>query len=523
MAKTLAIGQYGLTPQQLEQAGAIKPGSSLLVNSLVNSGSTIDQALPPSLFTGKDGITSLNSLKTNVEAQSEIAVSTLKTTQTQLTSLGAISGNESPQEIAGVVLAGATQGVDNTLSTMKNISNGLDVGSLSSQANGVLKSVEGGISAVKGISNPLSSIGSSAQAKIQSLGLADIEAQAKGASAAAFSAIKKSLPELPANEPINLVEIAKSSAAKAESEINSTDVSKIASGAQQALSSGAGSLGKSLSGEKSIADNLASMAGSVTKDVQSATSSLDQFTDAKTLITKTTDGLSDAAKNVSSGISTSVSSLASGVNQLPGGQEAISSVVNAAITSIPSLPGTESLTSLTKEISTSTLNGLSSPKLPSLSGLLATVTGGLSKAASSQLQAAISSISSAAGVPIKLPTVAFNTTDRSSITKQVGTVLDNPKIPQPNLGGPSESAASTIQDIQKQRSDKLNKCADIAVDLTKLEKKAQKAFNQWEKAKKSLPQGDPKIEELRKEALSLYEAVIVKSEEVRKCSEELGI
>jgi hypothetical protein len=117
----LVIGQYGQTPDQLEAAGILKPGSAQLVNSSIASGMDVDTAMPPNLFTGEQGITSLDSYINNPTAQASVSVTALQQSQTQLTNAGVITGQEDPSQISGVVLSGATVGVPQTISAINSI------------------------------------------------------------------------------------------------------------------------------------------------------------------------------------------------------------------------------------------------------------------------------------------------------------------------------------------------------------------------------------------------------------------
>lgn len=118
--KTAAIGAFAASPQQLEAALSIKPGSAALVNSLVQSGKTIEQALTPNLFTGQPGAENLAAFTKNSSAQTGAMITNLQQAQTAVTNAGLMTGSESPTQIAGIVLSGATAGVDATVKFVKN-------------------------------------------------------------------------------------------------------------------------------------------------------------------------------------------------------------------------------------------------------------------------------------------------------------------------------------------------------------------------------------------------------------------
>jgi len=117
----LVVGAYALTPYQLESAGILKPGSSNLVASQIAGGADIRTAMPTQFFTGKLGVTDVDSLILNQNAQASVAVTNLQQSQTQLTNSGLITGKEDSSQIAGAVLAGSLVGVPQTITLVKGL------------------------------------------------------------------------------------------------------------------------------------------------------------------------------------------------------------------------------------------------------------------------------------------------------------------------------------------------------------------------------------------------------------------
>ena len=226
------VGQYGLTPTQMESAGVLKPGSASLVNSAVASGSSVQAAMPPNLFTNSNGINSLNAFVNNPNAQANVAVATLQQSQTQLTNAGVITGAEHSTQISGLVLSGATVGVPQTISAVNSVNSvtpalasatgsvattapsGLGLaspstalasvgGAATTTAAGTVSSFAGGVSSsqipnVTGITNGLGSAAGSITAtgsgSINSLAGGAVSSATKaisGASSSALSAISK--------------------------------------------------------------------------------------------------------------------------------------------------------------------------------------------------------------------------------------------------------------------------------------------------------------------------------------------
>ena len=118
--KVASIGKFALSPKQLEDAGILKFGSATLINSLIQRGKTVQQAITSNLFAGIPGAQNLKSLLNNTTAQTNALITNLKKSQTSLSRAGVLTGKESPTAISGVILAGATVGVPATLSFINN-------------------------------------------------------------------------------------------------------------------------------------------------------------------------------------------------------------------------------------------------------------------------------------------------------------------------------------------------------------------------------------------------------------------
>ena len=117
---TVVLGKFGMSPKQLENAGILKMGSAALIMKLVNGGKAVDKVITPNMFTGKLGVTSLNSFVNNVSAQSAAMVANLRQSQTALATAGVLTGKEDPTQISGLVMSGATVGVAATVDFVKN-------------------------------------------------------------------------------------------------------------------------------------------------------------------------------------------------------------------------------------------------------------------------------------------------------------------------------------------------------------------------------------------------------------------
>lgn len=197
------VGPLAQSPAQLETGGLLKPGAAPLVSALVQGGTPINKSLVENVFTGQGGVNSLVGLVNNAGAQVNSMATNLQKAQTTLTNSGVLSGKEAGTSIAGMVMAGVTSGVNNTISAVKNLASGLTpkagvAGAASSVltamnagnfAAGVAQKSTGGMSSI--ISTVLPVAGLIAGAKMQQ----------RGATAAAFGVIAASLGNLQQPKP----------------------------------------------------------------------------------------------------------------------------------------------------------------------------------------------------------------------------------------------------------------------------------------------------------------------------------
>ena len=485
-----SVGSLAQVPNQLEAAGILKPGAAALTNSLVQGGSNLQSALTSNLFTGVPGAQNLTALIQNPTAQVNAAIIGLQQSQTALTAAGAMTGKEAPGAVAGIIMSGATAGVDATLSSIKNISGG--VGNAVSGAAGAVSAVSNAVNSgnlaagiAQNVTGGLGSISTALGSMTKIAGLSGLMDAAKGVAGSAFSAITRAFKPLQAGVPQNLTAIAEAAKA-AES-----------------------------------AGGLASAAGGALGEVGGLTSAA----------TGALGGLTSAATGAPAGVA---SALASGVNALPGGQNAISSVVNYAKGATNSIPGTAAIGALLTNTTTAVTNGISLPnsisgavgsitgaasnllskttgaisgvfdKLKSGTTSLASVaTGGLPSADAAQLNAAVAALGSGGAFPIKLPTVGLNTTDRSAIDGQIGSLL-GAGIPKPNFSGVTSAAAISAQAANLAKAEPI---AAAPAEIQSLQDKATVAKDRFQELSNTLPQGDPQIAAASQELASLTKEV----------------
>jgi|688.fasta_scaffold48559_3 hypothetical protein len=510
-----AIGAMAQSPAQLEACGVIKPGAAALINNLVESGKTIQQACTPNLFTGKDGASNLTSYVNNPVAQVAGAVQTLTQAQTALTQTGLITGKESGTAIAGLVMSAATAGIQNTVNLVSNAA-GAVAGAVNGAISNVVGAATGALNTVLGSATSLVSAGNFAgnlastvtgglssiatsltgMAKGAVAGISGLLDSAKGVAGSAFSAISGALPTLAVGVPQNIKEITEKAQAAAQA-----PAANSLTGALNSVTGGiTGAIGAVTGG---ITSAISGVVGSVTSGITGAIGA----------VTGVASGLLKTATGITANLST-------GLGSLPGGG-AVAAIVDNAVGAINSVPGVSAVTGLIGQ-ATSITNGISS--LTSInplasSGALNAVTGaagaltkglddlksgklslaslasaGLPAGAAAQLNAAMSSMSSGGAVQIKLPTVAINTTDRGELTQSITSLLGSAKIPMPNFeGNPATlgttQSESSIAEYNK-TTEEINTLSDKRFDLQKELNDARYASN---KAKTELPAGDPSI------------------------------
>ena len=497
---TAVIGKMAQSPIQLEAAGVIKPGSATLVNALVSSGKTIEQAMPSAIFTGKPGAENIATYINNSTAQVQTQVSNFQQAQTQLTQAGVITGKEASGQIAGLVTATASVGLASTVNYLKTASGALGAGGVSGivgkaggAVNTMLGSVTGAISSGNFAANLTSVVTGGLGSIATSLGgltklgggLSGLLDSAKGVAGSAFDAITKGFPTLKAGVPQNLKQIADK--ATADVQASGTEASDVAGVLKSAASASGIDAASIASGAASSATNgLASVTKAVTTGLGASTN------------------LVSAAENAVSAVkATFPASASTGLSGLPGAQSAVSNIIDNAKGAINSIPGASTITGaisqVTSSISTGSLTGAASTlisklKLPGAS-LQALASIGLSPALAAKLNSSIASLSSGGAVPITLPDVGINTdATRTALSTQLTSVFGNIKIPLPNYSGNPATTGETQSEssIEKynKTTEEINTLSDKRFDLQKELNDAR--FN-LTKAKTELPAGDPSI------------------------------
>lgn len=485
-----AIGQLAQSPEQMEQAGILKPGSAALIAKLIANGKTVEEAMTDNLFTGMPGAENLREYIKNTSAQVGAQVTNLQQAQTALTQNGLITGKESGTAIAGLVMSAATSGITNTVNFVKNAASSA-LGAVTGVVSGITGAATGALNSVLGSTGGLISAGNFAgnmaatvtgglssiagalggMVKGAVAGISGLLDSAKGVAGSAFAAITGAFPTLQSGVPQNIKDITEKAQASAQAPASNP-----------------------LSGA------LGAVTGAVNSVVSSAT------------------GLIKSTLGATAG-------LASGLGALPGGEKSIASVVNNATGALNTVPGVAAVTGLIGQASaiTNGISNLASVNPLASSGALNAATnlaGGLTKGlddlksgksslaslasaglpagSAAQLNAAISSLSSGGAVPIKLPTVAVKTNDRTETDALTANLLSDKKIPVPNFNGNPATLGNTegADLLAAAEAKAVAEIEKLSSQSAELQQSALETKTALDTAKNALPQGDPTIASL---------------------------
>lgn len=428
---TAAIGKLGMTPQQMEDAGNLKPGASAAVSAAIASGKSIEQALTPNMFTGKDGVNNASDFLKSTPAQVGAATSLLAKGESMLKQTGLLSGKESPTQSGGLIMAAATSGIKATMDFVKGAtpSNfsfpslpsglGLSADKIPNPLGGDIgKQIAGGNFATGLADKALSGLGGLGDK------LKDGLNSLKDSAASAFDSVTAKFKDFAAGEPVSLsAEKLKNEAAEAKSSGSLLDsVKKI--NPMDALNKATASLGGILPNDvKGALDSAKGLMSSASKLGDSASSLMSKGSAMLSSSGSPTDGLSNSLK--------------SGKMEVPGLDSIGSSIKN-----------------LVGSTSNSSINGAIGMAKTALGGnsLAGKALSMLGPDPAAKLKGAIGSLGTGGGLGIKLPTISEGGFDAGSIAAKSKALLGDPKIPSLKFGDsapPVDTAA--LVELSKQR------------------------------------------------------------------------
>ena len=145
------IGQYGLSPLQLEQLGLIKPGT--IGKYLGNSNALNAVLTSPTIWTGKDGVSNIGGILTNPELQTRLQQGLMKDGLTALRKTGVLNGLETVPQLGSLLQSAAKFGPDAVKSWALGQANALvlnQINKLSKNAQVAIKVANSIIGAVFG-------------------------------------------------------------------------------------------------------------------------------------------------------------------------------------------------------------------------------------------------------------------------------------------------------------------------------------------------------------------------------------
>jgi hypothetical protein len=511
-----SVGKMAQSPEQMEAAGILKPGSAVLIASLVSQGKTVEEAMTDNLFTGMPGAENLQAYIASTTAQIKAQVANFQQAQTQLTNSGVMTGNEDASQVTGPINAVMGTGLKTTVDFLKTSSsaNGFGISGDVNTAVGATNKVLGDVKSLVSSGNYAANMATKMTGGLTSLttsldglkktvggGVSGLLDSAKGIAAGAFAAITKGFPSLKAGVPQNLKQIAD----KASSDIQSagTNASDVASIVKSAASTSGIDVAAIASGKASSAIN-----------------GLDSINTAVATAVGSTTNVVTALENAESAVSATLpASVASGLNNLPGAQNAVSTVIKGGVSAVNLVPGVTGIKNSIKDITASVTTGsgaanalVNQLKLPGAS-LLQKAGLGLSPAALTLLENSIAQISSEGGTQIKPPTVGTSTDNtRPALASQLQNLFNNAKIQVPNYGGnpatTGETAGTAALDKVSERSAKIK---ELGAQSDQQRLAVGRANIAYATAVAELPAGDPGIEaaaeKVRQERLALIDII----------------
>lgn len=485
--KQAVLGALGQTPAQLEQAGIIKPGSAALADSLIQKGKSINEALPPNLFTGQGGVNNVNAFIDNPKAQVDGAVNAMQQGFDKLKSSGVIAGNENPSSLGGLISSSATNGADATANYVKGISNGLSptsgssvVNPLSGVGSKVSTSITDGNFAAS-MSDKTSGATGSISDSIKSTGGSAID-NAKSAASKGFDAIKSIFKGFTANKPVNLT------VAAAE---NNPSLKPPAS-----VSDAVSSLKDKAGGAPDLKTMAASVSGSLPSSASSLTGSITGALPAGLPGADTVSGVTDKLKNLGSG-APDLGSLTG----LPNPSSLPSTLPQNPLSGIK--PPAKTGTTMSSVVSPSLGLGAFKDGIASLGSFV-----NKSSAGSSKLN--VDALPKGGENSTILPTFAVDTIDRTEIDSLAKSLL-GPGISLPITSGgalnstPMSPDKTGKYDTLKKELDELdkNKKWDLQTEKNKAEKKYGANSSEFITASQNYKDCIKRIEDIRKEMYEL--------------------
>jgi hypothetical protein len=427
------------------------PGSSSLIDGLMAKGMSASKAMVGSITNSSMNLGDPKSFINNIGGQGSVVQTAISTTTKALIKNGTLTGNESPAQAGGMVMAGLSKGADAVGDALKK-----GGASLSGMYNDIASGkFAGGLADSKsgtgGLSLSLSGLSDSFSGGLDSL---------KSGLQKAFASVESSYGKLKggvvnALGPNNKETAPPSATAKAASDYDSAKAAVAA--AEDAVLEAKRAYRQSNSSDDmtKLQTAEANLAAANQKVAQASTGYLKAAVGSATsLLPSSIGGVSLASVS---------SSLKSGLNSLPGGLGSLLSTNNNKTTVSSASPMTSIINTATTAQSTSvfdkasnftgdivgkTATAITTSLNSAMASISATTNGAISAAQTGaagmmgSLQTSMDGIGSMFG-GTKSASAGENTFDRTAITAKTGQLLGDPKIPVPTF---SDDVASTDAD-----------------------------------------------------------------------------
>ena len=130
------VGTYGLTADQLQTAGLLKPGIADQVKQ--DPANAVIVLSSPTSWTGKQGATDINAILNDINLQTSTQQGLMENTFSQLKQAGVINGAEVSTTLGPIVNAATVYGVANTAQVLNNTSTSTANAAATAAAVGVI-------------------------------------------------------------------------------------------------------------------------------------------------------------------------------------------------------------------------------------------------------------------------------------------------------------------------------------------------------------------------------------------------
>lgn len=413
---TNGVGEYAFSPNSLEQAGYLKPGTSNYpdYNCVVGT---------PEVWTGKDGVYSLASVLGDQQLQGQIQTEIMQNGYDALTAAGTIQ----TQPKAPISLSQGQVYTNTGLSTLTPIALISGAAVASGSLNGLVSQAFAGAGNISSLlSNPVTNISTLASG--------------------AVNEITQGLANLPGN-------------------ITSA-ANNLVTGTLNSLTGQAGQLVAGTVGQlNSGLNQVTSLASGITNATSGAVGSL--ITNASQFGSQVTAAWAQGSDLLSSALGSGASSLSGITDTLSSGLSSATSAISGLTDSLSSTIGSAT-TALSGAMGD--LTNMASTALSGLTGqaqsLAASLGGSLDifgKMGSFSIDFSLFSSDSLVSAT-KVAAGYSNTVDRQTVDAAVNRILGNPKIPAPQFEFPSPGSLNLGADIQYAKN-MLNSITGTATNL----------------------------------------------------------